>query len=608
MTQSSLPLFLRRTRALWRKLVPPSPKAPRAKPPKVRAPIHGFVDGCVAGEVRGWAMAPQEPGRRVHVVAVCDGRVVAETLADISRADLVQSGQGDGRHAFRLRLPPAMLDGPPRKVRIEAVIGGPRIPLIRGELEVTGLEPEDAGAPAQARPGARPGPSASVLGAPADAPLALVIWGSGGEAATRASAAAQAGPALQPIELDALRAQNGESARTRLEAAETVIFAKAGDVLDPALAGLLARARPLSDVVTWDGPGPAGRRPEARALGVLLGESLGGAFAVRSPALAAGGDRLMRALLDGDLGGFATLLAARPELRWAHLPAPLVRRRAAEDAPAAGASALTPPGYRRRGGGLAPDRVPDRWSLGLWPAWSDAAAQTLRSVLALAPPGVEIEVLVDAAGAGALRGETGLGAPQMSIRTVDVPAGDGAGAWMQALGAAATGDFVLFCQAGLALDGGAEALEDMAAWSQSPLVGAVTAEIRLPGDRVLAGLGAGRLGSGWAARSAYETRLTGRRRPVLAAPAALLGVGRSKLATLGGFDPSLGGAAADIGLALRLRRMNAASVLFGDLHGAWAGPAPPAGEAEGAALAAFAADELAAAADAYPAPGPDSAP
>lgn len=575
--------------------------------------IEGFVDGCVAGEIRGWAMDPRQPNRRVHVLALCEGRVVAEALADLSRMDLIQDGRGDGRHAFRLRLPPALLDGSPRNVRIEAVAGGPRTRLLRGEIAIN--VPDDGGE------GPRPAVQIDAMGArPASVLLAseppapmLVVWGEGDQAAfasTRASAEAQSGPAFEVIEIRGRGETQDETLASRLASAHAVAFARAGDALDPALAQVLTRTNPLGDVITWDGADGASRRPEARALGVLLGESLGGAFAVRGHALSAGGRPLIESVLDGDIRRLEALLAARPELRWRHVPVQLTRRAeaAAKPQPEA-ADAAAPPGYRRRSGGLVPDGTPGRWSVGLWPQWSPAAERSLRALLALAPPTVEIEALVDAAGVRAVQDRLEqlapkLGPGRLSARALDAPPRAGAGGWMQAIGAAATGELVLICQAGVTLEANADALEDLACWTLSPLVGAVTPEMRSQ-EATLAGLAVARRSTGWATRSAYEPALAGRRRPVLGAPAAMLAISRAKLAALGGLGGDrLDGACADLWLALRLRRGGAASLLVGDLSASWTLPGSLAGEADGAALAAFEAEELAGAACAYPAPEP----
>ena len=146
-------LFIRRLRALIRSLTPGG----------AYSRVEGFVDGCVAGEIRGWAMDRRQPNRRVHVLAVSDGRVVAEALADLSRSDLVQDGRGDGRHAFRLRLPAALLDGEPRTVQVQAITGGAPVRLLRGEIEI-GPPPEPEAATSRARTGGAPGPAAVASG------------------------------------------------------------------------------------------------------------------------------------------------------------------------------------------------------------------------------------------------------------------------------------------------------------------------------------------------------------------------------------------------------------------------------------------------------------
>ena len=118
----------------------------------------------------------------------------------------------------------------------------------------------------------------------------------------------------------------------------------------------------------------------------------------------------------------------------------------------------------------------------------------------------------------------------------------------------------------------------------------------------MAGLALQRTSRGWAAVSDFSPELEGRSRPVLAAPAAFLAIGRERLAMLGGpADARLPAGGADLDLGLRLRRLGLASVLLGHLRAEADPGVRPAGELGGAALAAFDAAELAAAADAYPA-------
>ena len=551
------PLLLRRLRALLRPLIG-------------GGGIEGFVDGCVAGEIRGWAMDRSQPNRRVHVLAISDGRVVAEALADISRADLVQDGRGDGRHAFRLRLPAALLDGEARTVQVQAITGGAPVRLLRGEVEV-GPPAEVEPRPGRVRTGAAGGEATSIERSPPS--MVLALWPGEGEAAWADDAAV-------------VRLGDGALSEAKLSDAHTVLFAHPGDAIDPAAADLLLRSRPLSDVVTWDGQDAFSRRPEARRLGVLLGESLGGRLAIRGHVMALAGAALVDALAAGDHRQAELLLAARPELRWAHLPGPLV------------AGAPTSPPLSAP---IAPP-VPERISLAIWPAWSAAAAGSLRALIAQARPETRLEALVEASGAAAARELAATLGRDLTVRAVDAPEAATPGAWLATLSAAASGEAVVICQAGVRLCDAPGAIEAIAAWASSPLVGTATVEIRGAGPP-LAGLALSHGETGWAVRSAFSADLEGRSRPVLAAPAAFLAVGRHKLAMLGELaDQRLPAGGVDLDLALRLRRIGLAGVLLGGLAAEAAAGVQPSGELSGAALAAFDPAELASAAAAWPAP------
>jgi hypothetical protein len=552
--------LLRRLRALLRPLTPGGGR------------IEGFVDGCVAGEIRGWALDRHQPGRRVHVLAIIDGRVVAEALADISRADLVQDGRGDGRHAFRLRLPAALLDGETRRVQVRAVAGGAPVRLLRGEIEIG--SPDGAEILARnARGGAAP------AGAPEDerpAPaVVLALWPGEGEAA--------AGWSSEVVRLGA-----GELDAARLAAAHTVIFARSGDRLDPAAADLLSHGRPLADVVTWDGAGATSRRPESRAVGVLLGETLDGAFALRGQVFTLAGAPLLEALAAGDRRRVELVLAGRRELRWAHLPGPLTVGPAAP-----------PAAFPRAPAPITPERI----ALAVWPAWSPDAAGSLRALIARARPDTQLEALVEASGAEEARALIRTLGREVAVRAVDALAAATAGAWLAALTAAASAEAVVVCQAGVRLCDAPGALEEIAAWASAPGVGAATIEVRGPGEP-LAGLALARSDGGWSAASAFAPELKGASRPVLAAPAAFLAIGRDRLAMLGGpADERLSAGGADLDLGLRLRRIGLASVLLGDLFAEAAAGVRLSGALSGAAMAAFDPAELAAAAAAFPAPG-----
>ncbi len=556
-------------RSLWRRAFPP--RAIQGEQPRGRAArVHGFVDGFAGGEIRGWAVDPDQPNRRVHVVALSQGQVIAEALADLSRADLLQAGRGDGRHGFRLRLPPSMLDGETRTLEIRAMAGGTPAPLKRGEVTVAPAAPETPSADAALQRDAL-APAAPIEEPPPA--LVLGLWPGEGQAA----AADWAGEVVRL----------GADDVANLAAAHTVVFAWPDDNVAWETADLLARSRPLADVLTWDGADAPSRRAEARAVGIRLGETLHGRFAIRGHVLALAGTPLLQALRTGDARAAELCLATRPELRWAHLPAALVSG-------AAAARDLAP---------ISPGSAPERLSLAIWPGWSEAAAASLESLLARAPAPARLEVLIASAGAHQARAlaDAARTPGSVPVHAVDPPAEDTPGGWLASLAAAATGDVAIICQAGVRLAGGADSIEQIAAWAGAPGVGAVTIPIA-GGSPPLAGLALQRTSRGWAAVSDFSPELEGRSRPVLAAPAAFLAIGRERLAMLGGpADARLPAGGADLDLGLRLRRLGLASVLLGHLRAEADPGVLPAGELGGAALAAFDAAELAAAADAYPA-------
>jgi len=61
--------------------------------------ILGFIDGIQRGRLHGWALDRANPGRRLLVAVRVSGRQ-RTVLADRYRADLQQSGHGDGHYGF----------------------------------------------------------------------------------------------------------------------------------------------------------------------------------------------------------------------------------------------------------------------------------------------------------------------------------------------------------------------------------------------------------------------------------------------------------------------------------------------------------------------------
>ena len=74
--------------------------------------IAGHVDGVDGtNAIVGWALDLSAPGRRLVVECIREGRVLATAVADLPRADLRQTGLGDGHGGFRLEPPLDALTG-----------------------------------------------------------------------------------------------------------------------------------------------------------------------------------------------------------------------------------------------------------------------------------------------------------------------------------------------------------------------------------------------------------------------------------------------------------------------------------------------------------------
>lgn len=68
--------------------------------------LRGRIETCDGGVVTGWAQDALHPDAPICLDVLVDGERVALTYADRYRHDLTADGIGDGRHGFRLALPP----------------------------------------------------------------------------------------------------------------------------------------------------------------------------------------------------------------------------------------------------------------------------------------------------------------------------------------------------------------------------------------------------------------------------------------------------------------------------------------------------------------------
>lgn len=67
--------------------------------------VVGYVEAATDDRILGWAWAPGTPDIRVAIELRLGDAVVASTVADLPRADLVSNGIGDGRHAYDIAIP-----------------------------------------------------------------------------------------------------------------------------------------------------------------------------------------------------------------------------------------------------------------------------------------------------------------------------------------------------------------------------------------------------------------------------------------------------------------------------------------------------------------------
>ncbi len=68
--------------------------------------FEGHIDRISGRTIFGWVRNPARPEQRVsiQIIAVSDGDVLAETVADLLRSDLTGANIGDGRHAFSVSV------------------------------------------------------------------------------------------------------------------------------------------------------------------------------------------------------------------------------------------------------------------------------------------------------------------------------------------------------------------------------------------------------------------------------------------------------------------------------------------------------------------------
>jgi glycosyltransferase involved in cell wall biosynthesis len=90
--------------------------------------LNGHIDIATRTHIEGWVWDPQTPDDRIELELIENGRELARTVADRDRPSLVQSGIGDGRHAFRLDIPSGLLSGALHHLDLRCAATGVAIP------------------------------------------------------------------------------------------------------------------------------------------------------------------------------------------------------------------------------------------------------------------------------------------------------------------------------------------------------------------------------------------------------------------------------------------------------------------------------------------------
>ena len=66
--------------------------------------VRGYIERIDPKLVVGWAYDFKSPNRPVEVQVRQDNRILADTIADLSRDDLLEQGIGSGRHGFSMTI------------------------------------------------------------------------------------------------------------------------------------------------------------------------------------------------------------------------------------------------------------------------------------------------------------------------------------------------------------------------------------------------------------------------------------------------------------------------------------------------------------------------
>ena len=308
----------------------PTPAQLPAEEPQPEAmTVEGQVEFTGPNVLRGWAWAPDTPGRRLRLEILANDRFIAAITADQPREDLAAQGLGDARYGFQVDLARLLRRGPHRVIvrvagSVHALPGGDVLAgpfAADGEVDCPGyLDDEASRALASSLPFEHLAFNARRIAPTRLAPrllnrlrrerlgfagrdpapvLLLRLSGVGGEASEVWSLQSH------PRTVVAAASEGADAIRNAALRAGFVFFARDGDLLHPS-AGAIAASLEGADVLTWarfsadeHRPGSAGwvaRRPPFDPATVRHGAVTDTTLAVRGAVLAAAPDDVLDAL------------------------------------------------------------------------------------------------------------------------------------------------------------------------------------------------------------------------------------------------------------------------------------------------------------------------
>lgn len=97
------------------------------------------IEVLTPAEIAGWVWRVGQPDLALKIDIVCGGNVVATTVADIMRPDLLAAKKGSGRHGFVLKFDPPLRTAEPPLVRLSEEPYSPLTTFRKHEWPTAGL-------------------------------------------------------------------------------------------------------------------------------------------------------------------------------------------------------------------------------------------------------------------------------------------------------------------------------------------------------------------------------------------------------------------------------------------------------------------------------------